>query len=800
MKKVLYVFLGILGVLVVALLVAPLFISVDQFRPQVIAAAESSLRAKVEIGPLKLRLFPNFKISSASLKVTPRPESGFAEPVVHSESLSAQASLFSMLSSPSLTVKIESPSVTMVKKQQKTNLEAILPEPKSDATAATPPAAGGSALPSEELAKLPGWVRSRVEAASFSLAVEKAHIVYQDFDTKSKTDLSAVDFSLDDIGLNQNMKARFAAAVDFAGDGILAKGPVSAELDMVSKTNERQEILLELKGSKDLSGLELKMTNLFHKQAKIPFGASFSGTVQLGKVVNVNFSALSMEFGTLAIKGSLKASDATHPENALLEFALRSNALNLADLKSYIPMVGAYKLSGKADFSADIRGSLSNPNLDIKLSANDVQGSSPELATPIKNLQAVVLVGGNLKVPLVDIKKVSMKIGKNSDLAMRGTVKGIDAPDVNLMVESKIIDLDEIMGTPNQGTAAAPAKGAGGKADEAVSTLPLDESLAQMAPTIDESLKNPMLDKLTAKFQTKLAKVKFMGAEYLDAGLLVTVKNRQLLVSKTSLRAYKGVIALSASMKLVPVNTEFQLTTNLSSISVGDAVKAHAPNWAGALSGSAIGLFEVSGKGFTKALLKDNLRGTVRGEVKEGKTNLAVIQVVNQVLESIPKDLSSAISSKARDSSKNQFIAGDFETMKLDAQIVGRKVNLKTMDTVFRSNQGNLGKFRFDTSGFVTFDQDVDMVGTAYLSPDLVRVPQLKGKSGQIELPVKFGGKMYEPKVDIAYSVKRVGETAAKAIVKDEAKKAAAKLLPELEKKAPKALQKGIQDLKKLFK
>lgn len=800
MKKFFYVILGLFVAIVVVLLVAPLFISVDQFRPQLVTITESKLKAKVNVGKLKLRLFPNFKISSDSLSIVPAKETGFdKKPLIQSSSISLESSLLSLLSSPHLLIKIDEPLLNFVEKNQKNNIESILPStPAADSSVSQKPAPTAQ----QSLSGLPTWIRSRVEAASFGLSVEQANVVYENLDARSLTQVSKIDFSLENVGLNQNMRAHLAAVLDLKMNGMVANGPMSVDLEMTSKTNDAHEILLDMKGSKDLSKLDLKMTDLFVKKAGIPFGASFAGKVVVGKTIHADFNTLGLQFGSMTINGSFKGSDLLNAEKASIEMSLRSNSLNLGDLKSYIPMVGSYKLSGSADFSSEIRGMLSNPALNVSLNATGIEGASPTLATPIKNLRAHVLVGGTLKLPTVNIKQIQMQIGKNSDLSMQGSIVGIESPNINLSVDSKNIDMDEIMGTPNNGKLASAAGGGTSKVQEAASTLPLDESLDQMAPTIDESLKNPLLDKMVAKFDTKLSKIKFMGAEYGDATFVVNVKNRNLVISKTSMRAYKGVVALAGTMKLVPKDTEFNFTTNLSSISMNDVVKAHAPSWVGALSGSTNGKFEISGKGFTKELLKKNLHGTIFGDVKDGKTNLAVIQVVNQVLEAIPKNLSSQLSSKARESSKNQMIAGDFETMKLDAQIIGRKVNLRTVDAIFKSSDERVGKFRFNAEGSVTFDQDVDMTGTAYLSPDLIKIPQLKGKSGQIEIPLKFGGKMYEPKVDVQYSVKKMGDTALKSVVQTEGKKLAEKILPALQNKSPEELKKSLKnlDFKKLFK
>lgn len=799
--------LGFAALIVVSLLMAPLFISVDQFRPQIVSTIESNIRGKVELGELKLSLFPSFKISSESLKIIPTIASGDQmEPILDTKSFSAKTSLLSVLTAPSIVVELNEPRLVVVKANSKTNLEQLMIENKNLEKEASNRQAEIEKVqktdPKEALTALPSWIQSKVNAAFFTLNIKNATVVNKDMDTSSNTELKGVNVSFENIGLNQEMKALFSADLDFVSGDFFAKGKLNTNFVIHSSLDESKVLTLKINGRNDFSDLEIKMGNLFHKKAQIPFGSAIDGTLKISKLVNLDIQALSFEFGNLQIKGFMKALD-MQGEAPQIELELKSNSLELADFKSYLPVIQQYKFSGKSDFSANVKGHPKDPRLDVRLMISGAQGSSPELATPIRDLSGAILVSGSLLNPSVDLNKFKMKIGKNSDLSLSGAIKNPKAPDLNFTIQSNQIDLDEIMGAPAVGSSASTSGAGKGSSKSQVSkglsdvaTLPLDETLDQMAPTIDEALTMSILDQLSAKVQTKLEKVKLMGATYEDAGLLMTLKNRRLQISKTSIKAYKGVVSMQGSMNLVPKDTGFDFGASVSNVALGDVVKAHAPNWVGALSGAAVGTFEISGKGFTKKLLQQNLKGKILGEVKDGKTNLAVVQVINQVLAAIPKQLSQALSSQAKDSTKDQYIEGDFESMKVESQISGRKINLSNLDIIFKSSEKKFGKFRFTSKGFVSFDQDVDMLGTAFLSPDLIKISQLKGKSGQIEIPLKFSGKMYEPKVDIAYSVKKIGETA----IKGETKQVVEKLLPELEKKAPKSLKKNIKDLKKLFK
>src|SRR2546423_5083921 len=79
MRKLGYVIVGLVVVLVIGLLVAPVFIDVNRYRPRIQAELEQRLGRSVQLGTMHLRLLPpafrveNVVIAEAAALRTGRP-------------------------------------------------------------------------------------------------------------------------------------------------------------------------------------------------------------------------------------------------------------------------------------------------------------------------------------------------------------------------------------------------------------------------------------------------------------------------------------------------------------------------------------------------------------------------------------------------------------------------------------------------------------------------------------------------------------------------------------------------------
>jgi hypothetical protein len=100
----------------------------------------------------------------------------------------------------------------------------------------------------------------------------------------------------------------------------------------------------------------------------------------------------------------------------------------------------------------------------------------------------------------------------------------------------------------------------------------------------------------------------------------------------------------------------------------------------------------------------------------------------------------------------------------------------------------------------------MDFTGTAFLSPQVLQVNELKGPSGQIEIPLKFKGPMSNPSPDISYSVGILAPRMLKNFAQSEGgqkviNKAKDELQKQIEKqKLPEPAKKALDDIRKKFK
>jgi hypothetical protein len=237
---------------------------------------------------------------------------------------------------------------------------------------------------------------------------------------------------------------------------------------------------------------------------------------------------------------------------------------------------------------------------------------------------------------------------------------------------------------------------------------------------------------------------------------------------------------------------EYAMKAKLDKIQMSEAIKSHAPAWKNAMTGALVGSMNLSGKGLRKTQLAQNLAGHIEGNMENGRLNMPVMQLVTMFVDKLPK--------QAGDKLDNQEFRGDFKTMKFVADIKGRSVLIKEMNVIYDPNKAKIGDLRFNATGELTFDKKINFNAMAMVSPELVRIGELKGPSGLVEIPMKLTGTMEEPKPDIGYTTKILTERLAKGVAKKELEKVAPKVIEKLQEKAPEPIKKGLEELKKKFK
>lgn len=822
MKKVLIGFVALCALVVAALVAVPFFYSIDDLRPQIQATAEQQVRGKVELGKLSLRLFPSVQVRVDGVKVTPASAPYNTTPLVDIAGFRVELPLLSFLTGPQANVVVDTPRAVLITKGTESNITALLPAAPAGApgddgapTGAAKPGASSAAASAsldETLNKLPGFISSRIRAARLSIDVREGDVALRDLEAPVKTDkmeIHHLNVLLKDIGLGAPMKIDVSVSPDVVMGDIKAGGTVKAGGTITANT-QGKGLRIDLDMDKDMTGLEASMGALFRKKAGVPLSAGVKGTVVQGDTIDADFKEIEFRFGGFKTKGSLAVTNAAVPDKATMKFALKSGDTKIGPFGAVVPMITDFKLDGSFALDMSAQGLLMDPTVDVNVKLAGITGSTPQLQKPVTDLGGSISVTGSAKNPHLKIEPLSMKIA-SSDLAVKVETRGLAPIVASISVLSRQLNADELLGLEAlkfgepepkakkgaKGEAAAPAPEApvakkGGKEPK---PAPLDETLDQLAPVIEEALANPMLDQLQANIVVDLRTVRALGADFTDVAMQMAYAKRDFRVQRMTVGAYGGRMNVTGALELDPKAMGFGFQGALTGVELGTMTRVHAPSWKDAMTGKLTGDFAIGGKGLRKAQLADKLNGSLKGDVKDGKLNLPIVKVVEMVVDMLPKAAGESAISK----SKGQEYDGAFKTMKLVSAIKGRTVDLKDLDVVFDTMKAGIGEVRFKANGKVTFDQQVDLLGMAYLDPNVIKYPPLKGPSGKIELPLRMAGLMTDPKPDVSYTLKIVGPRLAKGVAIQQAGKALAPQIDKAAKKLPAPAQKKLKDLRKKF-
>jgi hypothetical protein len=808
-KKLVWILGGGLGLLIAGLLLLPVFWSVDQIRPRVQEELSKSFRAPVELGAFSLRLFPKFSFRVDGIQAGKIQKWG-PDPLLSAQSASINMSLWSLVVSPKVELELSQPKLTWVQRAQESNLKDFLPVPPSAAEASPGEATSGSpeklAAPAVGtlLDSLPGFLSSRIRKARISVLVDQGRVALSNLsDPSAVTELSDFSVSLQDIGIGSDMKLLVDSNVLAKAGGLMLSGPVA-----IRGTTRYEPVAADhkvtLMAAIELAGLEAKLGNLFSKTKGSAFALSAQGNVNLagdGKITAA-FDDLGFQFGAFVLKATLQAESLENPDQASFRFEAASNDFDLGSFGVFVPLIREYQIAGKSELSLKADGALMDPAIQLNLAFNGIRGATPALKKPLTDLNGRIAVSGTAGALKIDVKPLSLKLG-SSDLSLESKILGPLPARIQFAVKSKNLDADELLGLQPVKLDVASSSAAGGSGTAPAPTgtaaapaLPLDESLHQLAPTVEAAASNPLLSQIRVEGSFDFNRIRALGADFENARGQLRFTDRVFEVSKTQVQAYSGRAGLGMAFDLKkPAAPRFEISGDLQGVDFGSLLATHAPSWKNDFFGKMNGKLVIQGEGLRREQLSESLGGSLNGSLTDGRLRLPLVKIVGLVMERLPKIVGKNVE---KPSSKEKF-QGDFKTAKMDLRFVGRSLRVQNVDVVYDTLDPKIGDLRFlSTRGQVSFDQKVDLEGIAFLSPEIVRIGELQGPSGQIEFPLRLSGPMTDASPDLEYTLGILGPRVAKNLIQgrvgQEAKKAVAK---EAEKQVEKALDRASPEVKK---
>ncbi len=645
MKKLLIV-LASLGVLfLAAIIIVPMVVDVDQYRPQILKAANEKMNGKLELGKLKLSLWGSIRIEIGGLDLSDAKNTKVVS-VKDAFVAIPWSSIFG--GSPLLTFYMKDPEVRVLKDAAgKMNVMTLA----KSAPAGTPAEAGKptGAAPGEM--KLPSIVTN----ARIGVDIQNALLYFKDESTKSETVTKNLNLRVKDLSLSRKTEVEISGQFESAAEKVFKiAGPfkITLNADPRVEGGEFKGLTADLDANFD--DLEIQAASAFYK--KKGMNAGIKGALEVTKD-QLTISKFVAKFFNAEITVSGKVTGIqTEPT---VDVSVVSNAISLAPWNELIPMLKDYSLSGTASFDAKANGPAAKMQYAADLNVKDLKAKSPMLkAEPVVNV--------SVKVVTDKVEKLlaTMKAPGN-DLTIDGSVVSFTQPKIDLKVTSSGMDLDQLVNFPPVGSAPTGEKAAAGSGS-AGGGKAASEDLDAM---LDPLRKNEVAKAMSLVANVNLKSMQVYGVKMTDLTTKFSMRNLVASIDSANVKMWDGTVAMKGQTAMLPKTPTYSFASTVVGLDMQKALTSQFQMFKNTLLGKVNFKIDGNGASYNPETAKKNL--SAKGSMKVTDASFQTIDIgkmasdaINKALEKvgdkIPGAKGKGIKSLPSISSKYEFIASDF--------------------------------------------------------------------------------------------------------------------------------------------
>jgi len=798
-------------VFLILAIVIPLVVDVDKYRPKIVEVANERLNGKLELGRLSLSLWGQVRVDVAGLKLLDtkgRPLIGVQEAFFHVPFSSV------LKGAPVVTLKMRAPEVNLIKdKAGRLNAFAVVKEsgPKPVPAPGASPGVQAETEPKSEITLPAIAARARL-----GLELLQAKMTYTDHETGLNTELSDLNVVLRDVSLSRSTQLEIWANLDTRmGEKISVKGPVrltgAANPHVTEGRLEKLAAALKL----DADGLEILAPGLFTKNAGIPAQVDISVAAS---EKDIRFERFNAKFHNAELTSSGVISGMLSEGGApSARFELSSNAIELKPWQELVPLLREYDPSGRIQLQGKASGPVNQLSYEGKIEIVDVSAKTPRLKTrPVFKGQIRILTDRLEQILL------SMKAPGN-DVEIRGKLVSFTRPQADLVFSSSGMDLDQLIELPPLkseagSTQAKPvAKETAGKPPASSGKSgPAADSAADYDALLAPLHEMPIARVFGAKAQVNLKSVKVYDVRMTEIAGALTLNQLNLALSRFSMKLWKGSVTGDAAADLGKKVPTYRFSSQVSKLDLADAVASQLQLFKNTIIGKAD--FQMSGQGASfnpePAMQNLNARGKMSVEGAAFATidvakmiSEALNQAIQRVSEKVPQLKGKTIQSLPNRESRYELISSDMMIAdgKFSApNFVAKAAPKKGIDL---NGSTIIGMLDRSISADWTLIDTYNLTRAADVSVTVagVQVERVLTEKGKpLRIPVHVGCSVSAP----CYSYTQVPEHLAKvalanlaAATEGRAKQELLKKAAPLLDKAPPAVQKGLDEIrKKLFR
>jgi hypothetical protein len=800
MKK-LFIALGVLvGLLLLAIIVIPLVVDVDKYRPQIVQAANEHVNGKVELGKLSLSLWGQVRVQVAGLSVT----DASGNKVLGVEDAYFHLPFSSLLTgSPSLTFKMEKPTVNVIKdKNGKLNVMSLAKpsaasaaQPGAEQPKTAPAAGGATSLPS---------IATR---ARLGVELRDAEIVYQDFSkgAANAIETKVTDFNIvfRDISLSRETEMEIWADLNTTiGKTLHVQGPfkITGRGKPQVSGGKFEQIQVDVKANFD--DLDITSGEIFHKSKGMAANADLSVTASetAAKLDRLDVKFFNAEVKTAGTVSNLAAQNG-QPADPSVNLTVVSNDISLKSWEQLVPMLKQYELAGTMKLDAAASGPSSKLGYRAKFTVAGLTAKAPNLKAQPRFDALISVVTDQ-----VDNLTFTMKAPGN-DLRISGKVIGFVKPKADFSVTSSGMDLDQLIDFP-KAPAAAEAKAAPADAQtaDAAKAKPVD-----MDAMLDPMRENKALAEMACAIDVNMKSIKAKGAVISDIVGRLTFKDLTAAIEKFSLRAFSGTMKASMATQLKPKAPTYQFSMNVDSLDLGQAVASQMAMFKDTIVGKASFSMNGNGASFNPEPAKVNLKA--KGSMKVVNATFASVDVgkmvgealngsIDKIGDKVPPLKGKKLPTLPSGASQYESISGNFTIN--DGRFSAPDFYAKAMPNkgidIKGATEVGLKDQSLKTSWEIIDTYNLTKAKDLSINQAGIEIPHVLAEGdGPVRFPVSAGCTIKAP----CYSYTQVAEALGKVALGNAGKAVAGKAKAEVRKKAESLIQQhappALQDqLKKL--
>ncbi len=593
-RKIAIVLLSLMGLFILLAVMIPLFVDVDQYRPELQKLANEHIEGKVEVGKLRLDLWGKLSIEIEGLQVIDSNN----DSILKVDGAYVHFPFMPLITGkPELKLELIEPQIllkkfkngdinvaTIVKKTKPTDKPSAI-ETESTKLPKDSIEVNSDQESQEEVAGLPEIVLN----AKSSLYIRNSDIRFIDETSEDKFELKRLSVLLDDISLSQTMNIKIWTDVDTKVGDMVVQGPFEIMGTVLASVKDQKPV-----------GFHIDLNGTF---------------TDMGLSIGSDFRKSPGITGAIQIRGDVSAS---HFKNGLLKLAFHELLLEASGEAAFNPL--EYRFAVKQ---------------------NTIHTNKwPSVIPALKGLFAQN-IGLSWTALLKTDNLESLKININtddSDVSIVGKIENFAKPNIKVSIKSNKLNLDKIL--PEAEKASENSKPAAAKKGaKTIATNKTSSPPANLDKDLDHLRHNAFLQGLQANLLVNFTELIFSKVKISNLITDAQFKNLKFHLDPLKFNVFDGELKTVADLDLKPQQPTYSLGIDVNNINFEKAVQSQFPSFANTVIGRLS--FRANGVGFSlnpDSVLKHL---ALKGKFSIKEANFATIDVSKMVKDGASEGIQS---------------------------------------------------------------------------------------------------------------------------------------------------------------